>query len=750
MNLKRLAALSLAAAAITVMLVLAAGIWTWHQSRQSLAEVETLVDVRKGAYRIDVAIRYLDHLHVEPDILRGVVFQAEALKELLGDETHPRAAAARLHLDEIALLAERALDGLRSGAADRSAEQMRLRPLIEQMRIHESGSLEALHEIIDEHNREIAAIVPRSLALLLVIAVVVAGLGGLLFWLVFFRIRRPLGQFQDFAARFAAGDSSARIEITRADELGDAAALLNRAVAQREDYQARLTERIKELRCLHAVLALTTDDRRSVREICREIVDLVPDHLLHERAAIARIELDGAEFTSANWIEPASAMTSIIEVEGERAGEVQVAYGGEMPEQAGGEGPFLAEERALLDSIATDITRMIKARKLSESLAQTQRLQAVGELTGGVAHDFNNLLTVIQGNAELLDEALHERDPESAELVAMIGSAARRGAELTQRLLAVARRQVLEPRAVDVSALLQEMQGLLRSTLGADMELEFKTRPGSWPALIDSSRLEAAVLNLVINARDAMPEGGWLTIETRNVSLDRDDADAEAPPGDYVMVAVSDTGCGIAPEHRKRVFEPFFTTKEKARGTGLGLSMVYGFIKQSHGHISLYSEVGKGTTVKMYLPRAVRGEVEKPQKAVTPEIEGGDASILLVEDDDLVRRYTRDQLVSLGYRVVAASNGPEALEILAGDAHFDLLLTDVVMPGGMSGLDVAEAAESAREDIGVLFMSGYTQDAIVHHDRLDPGVRLLSKPFRRRELAQKVQEVLAEKTGQNQ
>ena len=748
MKLKRLATVSLALAFVTGVVVLGAGSWIWHEARQSRDEVEALIDVRNGAYRIDVAIRYLNHLRAEPDILRGLVVQATALEAMLEDESHPRVESARLHLDKIQSLAARALTGIRAG---QGIENPTLRPLIDQLRIHESGALESLHEIIDDHNREIASIVPRSLALLLVFAAVVVGLGCLVFWIVFFRIRRPLAEFGDFVSRFGEGDSAARITVTGTDELSDAAALFNQALDQREHYQVRLKERIKEQRCLYAVLELTTDDRRPVDRICQEIVELLPDHWLHEGRAMACIEVDGTGYRSPNWMNPASCMSSPVRVKEEEVGQVSVAYDRRMPDQPGGEGPFLAEERALLDSIATHIGRMIHGRKLSESLARTQRLQAVGELTGGVAHDFNNLLTVIQGNAEMLGETLKTRDPDAAELAGMIDSAAHRGAELTQRLLAFARRQALEPRAVEVGAQLEEMQGLLRRTLGADVELEFKTDPDGWPALIDPAQLETAVLNLVVNSRDAMPAGGKLTIETRNVSLGREYVDSapEVMPGEYVLVAVSDSGCGIPPADRERVFEPFFTTKQKARGTGLGLSMVYGFIKQSHGHITLYSEVGEGTTVKMYLPRAVEREVEKRPKAVQTDIESGDATILLVEDDELVRRYARDLLQSLGYRVMAASNGVEALEVLAGSEHIDLLLTDVVMPGGMSGRDVAEAAESMRAGIGILFMSGYTENAIVHQGRLDPGVRLLSKPFRRRELARKVTEALADSRGED-
>ena len=380
---------------------------------------------------------------------------------------------------------------------------------------------------------------------------------------------------------------------------------------------------------------------------------------------------------------------------------------------------------------------------LEEQLQQSQRLESVGQLTGGIAHDFNNLLTVILGNAELLSEIL-KPDPKLQHLAEMIGSAAQRGADLTQRLLAFARRQALDPEAVEVNQLIATMDGLLRRTLGEHIEIEIGRRAGLWPALVDPAQLESALLNLCLNARDAMVQGGRLTIETANTHLSQDYADqhVEVVPGQYVMVAVSDTGLGIAPENLERVFEPFFTTKETGKGTGLGLSMVYGFIKQSEGHIKIYSELGQGTTIKMYLPR-FWGDTEPQPRQVDRSVVGGSELILLVEDEELVRRYAHDQLVNLGYRVLVATNGPTALILLRQRDDIDLLFTDVVMPGGMSGRELAYLARRFRPGLNVLYTSGYTENAIVHHGRLDPGVQLLSKPYGRAELSQKIRDALA-------
>lgn len=382
-------------------------------------------------------------------------------------------------------------------------------------------------------------------------------------------------------------------------------------------------------------------------------------------------------------------------------------------------------------------------RVLEEQLHWAQRLESIGQLTGGVAHDFNNLLTVILGNAESLSERL-SADGANAALSKMILSAAERGAQLTQRLLAFARRQALDPRAVDVNELVTEMEAMLRRTLGEHIEIECRRGEGLWTALVDPVQLESGLLNLCINSRDAMPAGGRLTIETANVLLDDDYArqHADVRAGQYVMLAVSDTGVGIAAENLQRVFEPFFTTKGKGEGTGLGLAMVYGFCKQSGGHVNLYSEPGQGTTVRLYLPRLTGVASEAPIRQDRPEVVGGTEIVLLVEDDDLVRRFASEQLIGLGYRVILARNGAEALERLRSSEPVDLLFTDVVMPG-MSGRLLAQEALKLRPALKVLYTSGYTENAIVHQGRLDPGVNLLAKPYRRDELARKIREALA-------
>lgn len=378
-----------------------------------------------------------------------------------------------------------------------------------------------------------------------------------------------------------------------------------------------------------------------------------------------------------------------------------------------------------------------------EQLRQAQKMEAVGQLTGGVAHDFNNLLTVILGNAEVVLDSLDKDDP-NHRLVSIIENTAERGGELTQRLLAFSRRQPLDPKAVDVNALLGELEPLLARTLGEQYEIRFFREDGIAKAVVDPGQLQNAIVNLAINARDAMPGGGDLTIETAEVRLDGEyvDTHIEAAPGHYVVIAVGDNGVGMSPEVRSRVFEPFFTTKEVGAGTGLGLSMVYGFIRQSNGHINIYSEPGEGTTVKLYLPCTRNWEPVEPDAGASDAGRRGSERILVVEDDMLVREITISALTSLGYDVKAVADGPAALAVLEDDGNFDLLLCDVILGSGMNGREVAEAAQEILPGLKVLYMSGYTENAIFHHGRLDAGARLLMKPFRRDDLAKKVREAL--------
>jgi len=392
---------------------------------------------------------------------------------------------------------------------------------------------------------------------------------------------------------------------------------------------------------------------------------------------------------------------------------------------------------AMLLAIIRDVT---EARAREEHVRQLQRMDAVGRLTGGVAHDFNNLLAIIHGNSELIRGQLADGS-EAAEMADDVVGAASRGAELVKRLLAFARMQHLEPETVDLNARLNNVVGLLQRALGEKVNLRVKTARALWPAIIDPTQVDDALVNLAINARDAMPEGGTLSIETQNVTLDEDYAAGhlEVVPGDYAMLAVSDTGSGMPPDVIARAFEPFFTTKQEGQGTGLGLSQVFGWVKQSGGHIKIYSELDHGTTVKLYLPRAKRRNAERRAEEVAAPT--GDETILVVEDNPNVRKTVMRQLHDLGYRPVEAENGARALELIDGGLRFDLLLTDVVMPGGITGYQLADQLRAARPDLKVLFTSGYTELAAAGAPAARNGP-LLSKPYRKQDLGRMIRAAL--------
>jgi PAS domain S-box-containing protein len=512
-------------------------------------------------------------------------------------------------------------------------------------------------------------------------------------------------------------------------------------VRERRRAELALRERIKELRCLYRVLEITTDGARSVPEACTEVLATLPGSMQHEADTVARIEIEGESFECAGWRQPAASLRATVRHGRETLGEVEVGYTSVQPDAGDGLGPFFREEKDLVEAVASHLARMLHARRMAEQLAASQRLESLGQLTGGLAHDFNNLLTVILGSAEALADELRGK-PGQRGLADMIVTAAQRGADLTQRLLAFARKQALAPQPLDLNRQLAGMDAMLRRTLGAGIAIEQVHGAGLWTALADPAQLESAVLNLCINARDAMPDGGRLTIETGNAHLDRDytDAHPDLEPGPYVMLAVSDTGSGMTPEQRERAFEPFYTTKERGRGTGLGLPMVHGFVKQSGGHVSIYSEPGEGTTVRLYLPRHCGPVLPQEQGPRGSDSRG--RRILLVEDNPMVREFACGQLRALGHEVREAANGREALALLEGGEHFDLLFTDVVMPGGMSGSDLAEAARGLRPGLPVLFTSGYTENAVLHQGRLERGVLLLAKPYRRADLERMLREAL--------
>ena len=414
-------------------------------------------------------------------------------------------------------------------------------------------------------------------------------------------------------------------------------------------------------------------------------------------------------------------------------------------------GALIRELRQRTEALAEET----RVRKDAQAiLAQTQKMESIGQLAGGIAHDFNNLMTVVIGNLDSAERRLARGGPADASSIgrpiAAAMQGARRAASLTQRLLAFSRQQVLSPQQVDLNRLVASLSEMLTRTVGETIAVETILGSGLWPTFVDVSQLENAIVNLVVNARDAMPHGGRITIETANASLDEAYCRqfGDVAPGQYALLSVSDTGTGISPEHLGKVFEPFFTTKSASMRTGLGLAMIYGFVKQSKGHVRIYSEVGHGTTAKIYLPRmigAARAEsvpaAARVESAQSPTARPGEV-VLMVEDDEDVLNSTVVLLRELGYSVLTARNGAEALAQLKGGKRVDILFTDVVLPQGMNGRMVAVEALALRPALPVLFTTGYARNAIVHNGQLDPDVQFLAKPYTLEELAQKLRAAL--------
>ena len=393
------------------------------------------------------------------------------------------------------------------------------------------------------------------------------------------------------------------------------------------------------------------------------------------------------------------------------------------------------------------VTRdLTEKRAIEEQLRQSQKMEAVGQLTGGLAHDFNNLLTGISGSLEMMQVRMAQgRTQEFDRYFTAAQGAVRRAAALTHRLLAFSRRQTLDPRPTNVNRLLSGLEELVRRTVGPSVRVDVVGASGLWPTLVDPNQLENAVLNLCINARDAMPDGGTLTIETANRWLDdRAARQQDLPVGQYVSICVTDTGTGMTPEVISKAFDPFFTTKPLGEGTGLGLSMIYGFARQSGGQVRIYSELGLGTTMCLYLPRhdeeASAEEVAELRTAPRPTGEG--EVVLVIDDEPTIRMLVAEVLAESGYAVIEAPDGPAGLRVLESNARIDLLITDVGLPGGLNGRQVADAARKNRPDLKVLFITGYAENAVMGRSRLANGMFLLTKPFQMEILADRIREIL--------
>jgi PAS domain S-box-containing protein len=573
-----------------------------------------------------------------------------------------------------------------------------------------------------------------------------------------FRVRHPDGTIHWLAGRGKVergGSGDDRWLFGSCSEITDRKALEARLLALNETLEARVQDRARQL---EASFEQLRESERRFRLLVEAVTDyaifmLDPEgNIVNWNTGAQRIKRYGAEeiigqhfsrfYTDADrrnrvperMLETA-ARTGKSEAEGWRLRKDGSAFWASVVVEA------IREPTGELLGFAKITRDLTEQRRAEELLRQAQKMEAIGQLTGGIAHDFNNLLLVISGHIEALLRHLPESAGENPRRSANAAlRASGRAAVLTHRLLAFARRQALNPQSLSLNTMITGMSEMLRRTLGESVVIETVLGGGLWLTFVDPNQLEGSLLNLAINARDAMPDGGKLTIEAANVNLDDAYAmSAELPPGQYVGVFVSDTGTGMAPEVISRAFDPFFTTKEVGQGTGLGLSQVYGFVKQSGGHIKIYSEVGAGTTVKLYLPRYHSDENAIHDQSTTISIpRGREETILVAEDDPEVRSFTVEMLRELGYNVVAAMDG----RMLDAHREIALLFTDVGLPGGMNGRQLADEAQRRRSTLKVLFTSSYARNAIVHHGHLDPGVELIVKPFTFTALATKVRRIL--------
>jgi PAS domain S-box-containing protein len=598
---------------------------------------------------------------------------------------------------------------------------------------------------------------------MILLGTVFAIAGALLARTLTVRVTTPLADMTAAAEAIAAGDYSRRVPITRSDEIGRLGRVFNTMTTHVEEayrrLEGRVEERTRELNEAMSELSRRSEAREAylaaiVESADDAIVGQTPEGdvqswnpgaaRLYGYSAAEMIGQSVSKLVPPDGVEELEGLLKRV-AHGEHIRQFETTHlkkNGKAVPVSLTISP-IRDNDGLIIGVSAAARDMSDRKALEERLRQAQKMEAIGQLAGGIAHDFNNLLSGIIGYTELLRQGVNANDTRRGDLDE-IAKAARRAAALTRQLLAFSRKQVLQPTVLDLNALVTDASALLKRLIGDQIRLSTKLSGDLWPVVADASQIEQIILNLAVNARDAMPEGGRLSIETSNVELD--DADilhhTVARPGPYVMLAVSDTGCGMDEETRRRIFEPFFTTKGLGRGTGLGLATVYGVVQQSGGHIWVYSEPGRGAAFKVYLPRAESvGDLAAPavQPAVVP---AGSETILLVDDEAVVRSIARSLLERAGYRVLEAENARDAEAIFYEHMQeIDTLITDVIMPGS-SGPALFQRLVSERANLKVLYMSGYTDDAIAHQGRLDPGVAFVEKPFSADELLRKVREVV--------
>ncbi|TVQ34734.1 MAG: hybrid sensor histidine kinase/response regulator [Geminicoccaceae bacterium] len=743
MSLRGMARLILAGALVAVaVMALMVGIG-WHWTKSDIDAVAELQQLRDRATELSITMDYATMLRPDAQVFADLALDAEALALDLERFPERSARLAAQQLLEVAHQARAAGETLTLLRGTPIADD-RLRLIGQQMRIYHYDFVEGLRALLAERHRRvfermawlIAAFVVATLVLLLATTLQATTLHRRLFG--------PLAAIDGALRAVAAGATTTRIPALRQDELGRLAASFNAMMDARAAADAAL--RLSEER-FRSVVEVSTDAVSDWNVATGEVwwSEGLRRSFGHDPSPMPL----GENFWHRHLHpDDRDRITALFEaVRGGDAGSWHATYRFQRADGTYAEvrdvGVILRDGDGRVRRMIGAITDVTEQLDLEGRLRQLQKLEAVGQLTGGVAHDFNNLLTVVLGNSELLRAELEDR-PELAEMASMIHEAADRGAALTQRLLAFSRRQALAPKPHDINAIVRGMEGLLRRTIGQAIEIRFALAADAWPAEIDGPQLESAILNLCLNARDAITGSGTLTIETRNAVVEAGSmaADLDLAPGDYVVVAISDSGKGMDSTTLERAFEPFFTTKPVGQGTGLGLSMVFGFVAQSKGQVRLYSEPGVGTTVKLYLPRAAIARAPTDRSESAPLRHAArSGTILLAEDDHLVRQHAVRLLRSLGYGVIEAESGDAALAILEGDIPIDGVLTDVIMPGRSNGKAVAERARALRPGLPVVLSSAFPGTIVF--DTTDETFPLLRKPFTRDELVNKLDEAFA-------
>lgn len=754
MKLVQTSIVFISACLLGILFLIVLGSWSYQQVELKRSELEALGGLNN---KIDALSVGSDNLLIfRPDEKLWQVFLSDARsiqKQLSALERGKfNAQRAIRHIDQLIKSVEDAYQILPEND-DRIDNDLQINPLalplrsrllINQVADHGIAIESAIDQLMQENQQIIQRYINRILFVFMLSTLVFGILCVIAFSMIYRRIALPTRNLINTISRISQNDDNARAEVFGKDEMAELALAFNALLDQKDHANQQIIQQQNELKNQADLLEIAGRITRfggwsvdmSTKQIKwsnmvakihgkpegyspnieEGIAFYIAEHQPRIRELFTACYQDGI---------PYEVELQIINSAGER---IWIHTSGEAVRSRDGE--IIGVHGAL-----QDISERIE---LENRLRQSQRLEAVGQLTGGVAHDFNNLLTVIIGNSQILTESIDESN-KLKPLADMILQAGYRGAELTRSLLAFARKQPLDPKPINIKQLIEQLWPLLERAIGKEIAIQIIADDRLQAVMVDAGQFENALLNLALNAKDAMPKGGRLVIEAHNTHLpDQYAQNHGINAGDYVVLAISDSGCGIAADKLDKVFEPFYTTKSKDKGTGLGLAMVYGFIKQSNGHVNIYSEPDQGTTMKLYLPTATDKTAHVTLSPSHIDLQKGHESILVVEDEPLVREYVISQLTALGYAVFAAADGKQAMQILESDQPIDLLLTDVVLPEGLNGRKIAEHALKLRPTLRVLYTSGYTENSIVHHGRLDKGVLLLSKPYKREELASKV------------